>query len=102
MLHSRGLEQLTDVFLSKGNAMKNETLKVCSNCEDGHLHHGVRNVTITRQKRSAAVAGIVGAFCDHCDEIEFDDTTDSAQRYAEAGDPLVLQNRADAAMKMQR
>ncbi len=84
--------------------MKKETLKVCSNCEDRHLHKGVRDITITRQKLSATVKGIVGAFCDHCDEIEFDDTTDSAQRYAEAGDQLVLQNRAAAAaaLKMQR
>jgi HTH-type transcriptional regulator/antitoxin MqsA len=50
------------------------------------------------------VKDIAGAFCDHCDEIEFDETTDSAQRYAEAGDQLVLQNRATAAaaLKMQR
>lgn len=82
--------------------MKKETLKVCSNCEDGHLRKGICDVTITRQKLSATVKGIAGAFCDHCDEIEFDDTTDSAQRYAEAGDQLVLQNRAAAALKMQR
>lgn len=84
--------------------MKKETLKVCSNCEHGHLHKEIRDVTITRQKLSATVMRIAGAFCDHCDEIEFDDTTDSAQRYAEAGDHLVLQNRAAAAaaLKMQR
>jgi YgiT-type zinc finger domain-containing protein len=85
------------LFLSKGNDMKKKTLKVCSNCEGGHLHKGVRDVAITRQKLSATVKGIAGAFCDHCDEIEFDDTTDSAQRYAQAGDQLVLQNRAAAA-----
>lgn len=83
--------------------MKNETLKACSNCDDGHLHIEVRDVTITRQKLSATVKGIAGAFCDHCDEIEFDDTTDSARRYAETGDQLILQNRATAtaALKMQ-
>jgi len=84
--------------------MKNESPKACANCENGHLHKEVRDVTITRQKLSATVKKIAGAFCDHCDEIEFDDTTDSAQRYAEAGDRLVLQNRATAAavLKMQR
>lgn len=84
--------------------MKKETLKVCANCEEGYLHKEVRDVTITRQKLSATVKGIVGAFCDQCDEIEFDDATDSAQRYAEAGDQLILQNRAAAAaaLKMQR
>ena len=73
-----------------------QSLQFCSHCEEGHLHHGTRDVTITRQKLVATVRDIVGAFCDHCDEIEFDDTTDSAQRYAAAGDTLVLQNRADA------
>ena len=84
--------------------MKKVNLKICSNCEVGHLHKAVRNVTITRQKLSVTVKGIAGAFCDHCDEIEFDDATDSAQRYAQAGDKLVLQNRAEAAaaLKMQR
>ena len=84
--------------------MKKEIIKICSNCEDGHLHKGVRDVIITRQKLNATVKKIAGSFCDHCDEIEFDETTDSAQRYAEAGDQLVLQNRAAAAaaLKMQR
>ena len=84
--------------------MKIETIKACSNCENGHLHSDIRDVTIIRQKLSATVKDIAGAFCDHCDEIEFDDSTDSAQRYADAGDQLVLQNRAAAAaaLKMQR
>ncbi|MEY2859571.1 MAG: hypothetical protein RL392_29 [Pseudomonadota bacterium] len=84
--------------------MKKDTLKKCSNCEEGHLHQEVRDIIITRQKLSTTVKDIAGAFCDHCDEIEFDETTDSAQRYAEAGDQLVLQNRATAAaaLKMQR
>jgi HTH-type transcriptional regulator/antitoxin MqsA len=84
--------------------MKKMSFQVCSNCEVGHLHQDVRDVTLTRQKLSATVNGIVGAFCDHCDEIVFDDNTDSAQRYAEAGDELVLKNRAAAAaqLKMQR
>lgn len=84
--------------------MRTKAVKVCSTCEVGHLHKGVRDVTITRQKLSTKVKAIVGAFCDHCDEIEFDETTDSAQRYAMAGDELVLQNRAAAAalLKTQR
>ena len=84
--------------------MKKRPFKLCPNCETGHLHQAVRDVTITRQKLSLNVQGIAGAFCDHCDEIEFDGSTDSAQRYAEAGDLLVLQNRVTAAatLKMQR
>ena len=60
--------------------MKKLNLKPCTNCEVGHLHKDLRDVIVTRQKASATVEGIVGAFCDHCDEIEFDGTTDSAQR----------------------
>jgi HTH-type transcriptional regulator / antitoxin MqsA len=84
--------------------MKKKLLKVCSHCEVGHLQKDVRDVVVTRQKLSAKVKGIAGEFCNHCDEIEFDESTDSAQRYADAGDKLVLQNRAaaGAALKMQR
>lgn len=84
--------------------MKKLNLNPCTNCEVGHLHKDVRDVTVTRQKVSVTVKRIVGAFCDHCDEIEFDDSTDSAQRYAQAGDKLVLQNRAEAAaaLRVQR
>ena len=84
--------------------MKKNTLRVCFNCETGHIRKDVRDVTITRQKLSATVKNVAGAFCDHCDEIDFDDTTDSAQRYAEAGDQLVMQNRAaaSATLKLQR
>jgi len=77
--------------------MEAETIKVCPTCEVGHLYKDVRDVTVKRQKLGAKVKAIVGAFCEHCDEIEFDETTDSAQRYAMAGDELVLQNRATAA-----
>ncbi len=84
--------------------MKKETLKLCSNCEEGHLHKGVRDVTIKSQKLSATVKKISGDFCDHCNEVEFDETTNSAQRYADASDGLLMQNRtaAAAALKMQR
>jgi len=84
--------------------MKKATLKVCQNCESGHLRLGIRDVTVTRQKLSVVVKDIAGSFCDNCDEIEFDDATDSATKFAEAGDKLVMQNRevAAAALKKQR
>ena len=84
--------------------MKNVDLRICSNCEVGLLHKDVRDVTVNRKKLSATVSSIAGAFCDHCTEIEFDDTTDSARRYTQASDELVLQNRAEAAavLKVQR
>jgi HTH-type transcriptional regulator/antitoxin MqsA len=78
--------------------------RVCSNCEVGHLEKDVRDVEIIRQKRNAVVHRVHGFFCNSCDGIEFDDSTDSASRYAEIGDELVLANRADAAatLKAQR
>lgn len=84
--------------------MKTELLPICSNCETGHLHKDVRSVKITRKGLSANVKNVAGLFCDHCDEIEFDETTDSAGRYAAAGDRLLLQYRAEAAatLKLQR
>ena len=82
--------------------MKKATLKVCPNCEEGRLHKDVRDVTISRQKLTITVKNIAGLFCDHCEEIEFDDATDSAQRYAAAGDQLVLQNRATAATALKK
>ena len=72
-----------------------ELLKVSSNCENELLHKKVRDVTITGQALSATVNNIVGASCDHYEETEFDDGTDSALRFAEAGDQLVLRNRAE-------
>ena len=84
--------------------MKAVLLPICSNCETGHLHQGTRSVKIARKGLSANVKNVAGLFCDHCDEIEFDETTDSAERYAAAGDRLLLQYRAEAAatLKLQR
>ena len=84
--------------------MKKENLRICTNCEKGQLHKAVRNVKITRRELSVTVKNIAGLFCDACDEIEFDDSTDSAQRYAAAGDKLVLKNRkaAATALRLQR
>jgi len=65
----------------------------CSNCAQGTLHADTRDITIIRGNLQTTIVGVVGEFCDKCDEIEFDDPTDSAQRYADAGDTLVLQNR---------
>jgi HTH-type transcriptional regulator/antitoxin MqsA len=84
--------------------MKTELQRRCSNCEEGQLHADVRNVRITHKGLNTTVKNIAGLFCDKCDEIEFDASTDSAQRYAEAGDKIVLRHRANAAatLKLQR
>lgn len=68
--------------------------KRCPNCVNGLLHPDTRDVTICRGTFSEIIPDVLGLFCDACDEIEFDASTDSAQRYAQAGDRLVLLNRS--------
>jgi HTH-type transcriptional regulator/antitoxin MqsA len=68
-------------------------LKKCPSCEFGQLHVDCRDVTIKRGDYSAIAHNISGAFCDHCGEIEFDDESDSAERYADIGDSLVWAQR---------
>lgn len=67
--------------------------KPCYVCEDGHLHYDVRDVRITHRGLQTLVTDIAGGYCDSCGEIDFDPSTDSARRYAAAGDKLVLENR---------
>jgi len=67
--------------------------RICEVCERGHLHHAIRDVEIARGGLKAVAKDISGFFCDNCDEFEFDDATDSAERYAAAGDELVLRAR---------
>jgi YgiT-type zinc finger domain-containing protein len=69
-------------------------LRRCGNCRVGILKPDVRDVAIVRQSRRTVVRNIHGSFCNQCGEIEFDAGTDSAQRYASAGDRLVFRNRA--------
>lgn len=73
---------------------------ICESCEIGHLHHGTRDVEIARGGAKVVVPKIVGYFCDHCDEFEFDRDTDSDVRYAAAGDKLVLENRVHAGKQL--
>lgn len=69
------------------------SVKPCPVCETGQMHYAIQNVTIKRRGLSAKVKGVAGWHCDHCDEIDFDLSTDSAQRWASAGDALVMQAR---------
>ena len=84
--------------------MDKQKNRTCPNCEVGHMQKDIRDIKITRQTRSTVVRNVHGYFCSNCNEIEFDDSTDSATRYANAGDDLVLANRADTAatLKIQR
>ena len=69
-------------------------LRRCQDCRNGILKRDVRDIVISRQSRSTMVRGIHGLFCNQCGAIEFDETTDSARRYATACDALDFKSRA--------
>lgn len=80
-----------------GNQTKQQVqAKACPECEGGHLHYAVRDVQVARRGEKAVVPQVAGLFCDACDHIDFDETTDSGDRYAAVGDELVLKARAKA------
>jgi HTH-type transcriptional regulator/antitoxin MqsA len=56
--------------------------------------------TIEHAGMTATVEGLSGWRCDACDEVEFD--AESAQRYAAAGDALVLRDRERIAEEIRR
>jgi HTH-type transcriptional regulator/antitoxin MqsA len=58
------------------------------------MTHAVRDLTLRRRGGTRIVRAVTGYFCDRCGEVEFDESTDSGDRYAEAGDQLVLEARA--------
>lgn len=66
---------------------------VCLQCEVGELHHDVRDVQSSHHQMKATVNLISGLFCNHCDEIIFDANTDSAKRYAQVSDVMVIADR---------
>lgn len=80
----------------KRQAKKPEQVQACPDCDDGHLYYSVRDVHIVRRGEKAWVPQVAGLFCDSCDNIEFDETTDSGDRYAKTGDELVLKARRKA------
>jgi YgiT-type zinc finger domain-containing protein len=57
------------------------------------FHHDVRDVSINHSNQHAIVHNITGLFCNHCEEIIFDKNTDSATRYAQASDAMVIAKR---------
>jgi HTH-type transcriptional regulator/antitoxin MqsA len=70
-----------------------KVVKPCQACEAGNLHYDVHDVKIARSGINAVVPNVAGWFCDSCEEIDFDENTDSGNRFAAAGDPLVLDVR---------
>lgn len=65
----------------------------CLNCESkkGMVRFENESFTIDHAGMFATVDGLSGWRCEACGEVEFD--VDSARRYAEAGDALVLRER---------
>jgi len=69
---------------------------VCPNCGEGHMNYKKQDVQISRKGIRGVVPDISGLFCSKCEEIDFDNTTDSAERYAAEGDRLLLLAREKA------
>ena len=65
----------------------------CPNCDirKGMTRFKDETFTIEHAGLTATVEGLSGWRCENCCEVEFD--ADSAQRYAAAGDDLVLRDR---------
>ena len=70
--------------------------ELCRECGDSSPAYDTRDVEIVRRGLKAVVPAVCGWFCSHCDEIEFDESTDSLQRWAAAGDALVMRDRERA------
>jgi hypothetical protein len=88
---TQAIKEVRPLYRLKRSEISDKSL--CQNCGEGHLHYDTREVEIVRMNLRAAVPNISGTFCDNCDEINFDDETNSAVRYAAAGDELVLKAR---------
>ena len=69
---------------------------VCRECAAPHPVYDTRDVVVARRGMKSSVPAISGWFCSICGEIEFDESTDSLQRWAAAGDALVLRARERA------
>jgi HTH-type transcriptional regulator/antitoxin MqsA len=80
--------------------MEKFNVKECQVCDAGKLHYDMRDLEISRRGLSAVVPRIAGWFCDHCGEIDFDESTDSGDRFANAGDELVLRARERMAQSL--
>ncbi|MGE6739889.1 type II toxin-antitoxin system MqsA family antitoxin [Allorhizobium pseudoryzae] len=76
--------------------------RVCVNCEDQNDMQAFSGETHTVEFRgaSAVVKNLSGFRCPSCGEVEFDE--ESAERYAEAGDALVMAARAEAGSELRR
>lgn len=76
--------------------------RTCVTCDDNAAMIRFENETFSvgHAGRTMEVEGLSGWRCSGCEEVEFD--PDSARRYAEAGDALVLDERARQAREIRR
>jgi HTH-type transcriptional regulator/antitoxin MqsA len=74
----------------------------CPNCDirKGMTRFKDETFTIEHAGLTATVEGLSGWRCESCCEVEFD--ADSAQRYAAAGDDLVLRDRERQSKEIRR
>jgi HTH-type transcriptional regulator/antitoxin MqsA len=74
----------------------------CINCESKQGLSRFENeaFAISHAGKTATVEGLAGWRCGSCGEVEFD--ADSAQRYAAAGDGLVMDERERQAREIRR
>src|ERR1700693_4409459 len=74
----------------------------CLNCEarKGMTRFEGESFSIDHAGMTAMVEGLSGWRCGACGEVEFD--ADSAQRYAAAGDELVLRDRERQSKEIRR
>ncbi len=76
--------------------------KICLCCDSGIEMQEFTNESheIEHHGNTLSVMGLSGFRCPDCDEIEYD--AESAERYAEASDSLVLESRRQTGQELRR
>jgi HTH-type transcriptional regulator/antitoxin MqsA len=70
----------------------------CGECGEPAREFGPEDFTVKHRGRAVVVRALSGWRCGSCNEVEFDD--ESAMRYAEAGDNLVIEAREQLASEI--
>ena len=76
----------------------------CVSCgaREGMIHFAGRGETLSVKGMERRVDDLSGWECQQCGEVEWDDDTDSAERYCDAGDELVIAARQMIGAEMKR
>ena len=72
--------------------------RACGECGDWSQEFGPEDFTVEHRGLTTVVPALKGWRCGTCGEVEFDD--ESAERYAAAGDALVVQAREQMAAEI--